>query len=186
MKVRLEPYDPEWPQDFEALRTTLAGALGDLAVRIDHIGSTSVPGLGAKDCIDIQVTVASLARRDDITTAFHSIGFAKQPWETDHEPPAWSGDAAQWAKLLFSPPGDERLCNVHVRERGRANQRYALLFRDYLRANDHAARAWFEMKSRLAEQYPDDSATYGYVKDAATDVLMLASERWAEDTGWTP
>lgn len=186
MKVRLEPYDPQWPHDFEALRTMLSSALGDLAVRIDHIGSTSVPGLGAKDCIDIQVTVDSLDAADEITRVFRSIGFAKQPWGTDHEPAGWTGDGAEWSKLVFSPPGEERVCNVHVRERGRTNQRYALLFRDYLRANDHAARTWFEMKRRLAEQYPDDSSTYGYVKDAATDVLMLNAERWAADTNWTP
>jgi len=186
MKVRLEPYDAQWPQDFEGLRTTLADALGDLATRIDHIGSTSIPAMGAKDCIDIQVTVSSLERRDDIIKAFQAIGFAKQQYETDHVPPGWMGSARQWSKFVFSPPGDERVCNVHVREVGHANQRYALLFRDYLRANVAAATTWLEMKRRLAEQYPDDLAMYGYLKDAATDLLMLDAERWAAETGWAP
>jgi len=186
MKVVLESYDAHWPHDFEGIRTTLAGALGDLAVRIDHIGSTSVPSMGAKDCIDIQVTVASLEDTAEIKRAFERIGFAMGRYQTDHVPPGSTGDARDWTKLVFSPPGADRLCNVHVREAGRANQRYALLFRDYLRANDDAAAAWFEMKRRLAEHHPDDLATYGYLKDAATDVLMLAAERWAADSGWTP
>jgi len=186
VKVSLQPYNPEWPDDFARLRDKLAAALGDLAVRIDHIGSTSIPGIGAKDCIDIQVSIATLRRRDDLTAALERIGFTKQPYGSDHEPPGWSGDAAEWSKMVFTPPDDERLCNVHVREVGRANRRYALLFRDYLRATPHAVTAWFEMKRRLGEQYPDDSMTYGYVKDAATDVLMLAAERWAEERGWEP
>ena len=79
-----------------------------------------------------------------------------------------------------------RRCNVHVREAGRANQRYALLFRDYLRAHPHAVTTWIVMKQCLADQYPDDLSTYGLVKDAATDVLMLAAEEWAARAGWTP
>lgn len=186
MTVRLQPYDEQWPHDFEGLRKTLADALGDLAIRIDHIGSTSVPGLGAKDCIDIQVTVASLDERNEITRAFNAIGFAKQPWGRDHAPARWKGDDAEWSKLFFSPPGDERVCNVHVREVGRANQRYALLFRDFLRANADAATVWFEMKRRLATRFAEDRDAYVDVKDAATDVLLLAAERWADETGWTP
>ena len=75
---------------------------------------------------------------------------------------------------------------MHVRVLGRSNQRYALLFRDFLRANEHALTTRIGMKRRLAEQYPDDSMTYGYVKDPATDVLLLAAEMWVRDTGWEP
>lgn len=185
-RVELKPYDPQWPVEFVRLQRKLEAALGDLAVRIDHIGSTSVPGLGAKDCIDIQVSVGSLEHREEINQAFERSGFTMQPYGSDHEPPGFTGDEAEWSKMVFSPPDDERLCNVHVREVGRANRRYALLFRDYLRATPHARDTWFEMKGRLAEQYPNDSMTYGYVKDAATDVLMLIAEQWAADSGWQP
>ena len=58
--IIINDYNPAWPREFEAIRSSLLKILGSLAVRIDHIGSTSVPGLGAKDVIDIQVTVREL------------------------------------------------------------------------------------------------------------------------------
>lgn len=84
---------------------------------------------------------------------------------------------------MFAPPPGARRCNVHVRENGGANARYALLFRDYLRANATARDAWGAFKQRLAlsvPQLPD----YGQIKAPATDVLMEGAERWAADTGW--
>jgi GrpB-like predicted nucleotidyltransferase (UPF0157 family) len=185
MTVRITPYATDWPDDFQKLAGMLAVALGDLALRIDHIGSTSIPDMDAKDVIDIQVTVTSLDIRDEIGERFAAVGFTPAPYGHDHEPPGWSGDAAEWRKVVFGPPEGMRLCNVHVREAGRANQRYALLFRDYLRSDSAAVRTWIDLKRSLAEQFPDDLSTYGIVKDAATDVLMLAAEQWAERTGWS-
>ena len=60
MTILIHPYSPAWPQEFEAIRSSLQEILGRLALRIDHIGSTSVPGLGAKDVIDVQITVQAL------------------------------------------------------------------------------------------------------------------------------
>ena len=184
MKVEIVPYSPRWPAEFEVLREALARAIGDLALRIDHIGSTSIPGMAAKDVIDIQITVASLDEADEVARRAESIGFVIRPYFIDHEPPGWVGDEREWGKRVLAPPESMRLCNVHVREAGRANQRYALLFRDYMRAHPQAITTWIVMKQRLAEQYPDDLSTYGLVKDAATDVLMLGAEAWAEREGW--
>ena len=58
--IIISQYNPKWPEEFENIKSSLQAALGDLALRIDHIGSTSVPGLGAKDVIDIQITVKAL------------------------------------------------------------------------------------------------------------------------------
>jgi GrpB-like predicted nucleotidyltransferase (UPF0157 family) len=113
-----------------ALAHTHRRCLGPRALRIDHIGSTSVPGLAAKDVIDIQVTVANLADADPLTVA----GFRAQPFLEDHRPPGVKGDPREWQKRFFNFPEGERRGNVHVRVEGRENQRYALLFRDYLRA----------------------------------------------------
>jgi len=186
VKVEQVPYRASWPDDFEALRAKLAGALGDLALCIDHIGSTSIPGMAAKDVIDMQITVASLDDADEIAARAATIGFVRRPYFIDHLPPGWAGDEREWGKTVLAPPEIMRPCNVHVREAGRANQRYALLFRDYLRAHPHAVETWIVMKQRLADLYPDDLETYGLVKDAATDVLMLAAEVWAEREGWNP
>jgi GrpB-like predicted nucleotidyltransferase (UPF0157 family) len=186
MRVEIVPYSDDWPKDFERLRAALADVLGALALRIDHIGSTSIPGMAAKDVIDMQVTVASLDAAHEIAARAGTLGFVLRPYFNDHEPPGWRGDEIEWRKRVLAPPETTRLCNVHVREAGRSNQRYALLFRDYMRANPHAVTTWISMKQRLAEQYPEDLNTYGLLKDAATDVLMLAAEDWAVREGWEP
>jgi GrpB-like predicted nucleotidyltransferase (UPF0157 family) len=177
----------EWEEEFEALAARLRVALGRLALRIDHIGSTSVKGLPAKDVIDVQVIVHSLEPFEDLAEAFARAGFTRRAgdWNLrDHRPAGWIGPASDWEKLVFSP-APQRLSNVHVRVAGRANERYALLFRDYLRANAEARDAWAQFKIRLAEVVPDPNS-YGQVKDPATDVLLIAAEEWARQTRWTP
>jgi GrpB-like predicted nucleotidyltransferase (UPF0157 family) len=157
-------------------------ALGPAALRIDHIGSTAVPGLPAKNVIDIQVAVADLAVADALAAAgFRALEEALH----DHRPPGDESAESQWTKRLFVEPVDERRANVHVRVLGNANQRYALLFRDYLRAHPATAEAYAELKRRLAAHMPD-TLTYAEVKDPAVDLIALAAEEWARATGWEP
>jgi dephospho-CoA kinase len=85
--------------------------------------------------------------------------------------------------LVFAPPVGARTANVHVRACGGGNARSALLFRDYLRSDGHARRAWGAFKQRLAASVPN-LLDYGQVKAPATEVLMVAAEYWAADTGW--
>ncbi|MFN8486616.1 MAG: GrpB family protein [Caldilineaceae bacterium] len=83
--IRISPYNPKWPEEFERIKASLHAILGDLALRIDHIGSTSVPGLGAKDVIDIQITVKALD--EQIRRELSQAGY--QDWGTiahDHIP----------------------------------------------------------------------------------------------------
>jgi len=134
--VTIVPYQSTWPDDFQRLDGVLRGSLGDLALRIDHIGSTSIPGLAAKDRIDIQVTVEDLDPA--IEGALSHIGYQQIEYLTDHPPIGIESHARDWIKWVFKPPADQRPTNLHVR---RANQRYALLFRDYLRTHLTAAQA---------------------------------------------
>jgi GrpB-like predicted nucleotidyltransferase (UPF0157 family) len=176
---------PGWTQEFQTLGHILRDSLGDLALRIDHIGSTSVPGLAAKDVIDIQVTVAELdlAR---LRPAFARAGFEHRPDNPgDHRPPGSTGAEQDWNKLFFSPGTNGRAIHVHVRATGRPNQRYALLFRDYLRARPEAAAAYAELKRRLAS-LGLSRAVYADVKDPACDIIIAAAEEWAANTGWSP
>lgn len=185
-KVTLSEWRSEWAEDFEVLAEELSGALGGLALRIDHIGSTSVPGLPAKDVIDVQVIVGNLDC-ESITRAMGTIRFEhkNQEWNLrDHLPAGWTGDPDQWAKLVFGPPRDARVSNVHVRVSRAPNERYALLFRDFLRADDSARLAWARFKTQLAEN-TNTLAGYGAVKDPATDLLLALAEAWAEDFGWS-
>ena len=76
--------------------------------------------------------------------------------------------------------------NVHVRVEGRSNQRYALLFRDYLRSHPDSAGAYETLKRDLAEVFADHSGRYADTKDAACDLIYLAAEEWAETERWAP
>ena len=127
----IEPYSDRWPREFSRIGRALRGVLGERALRIDHIGSTSVPGLAAKDTIDVQVTVADLPDANLLAGA----GYREFAPVRDHRPPDAPYGEDDWAKRLFNEPPDERRANIHVRVEGRANQRYALLFRDYLRTH---------------------------------------------------
>ncbi|MFG2225970.1 GrpB family protein [Streptomyces sp. NPDC048644] len=171
---------PEWQAEFGQLAERLRGALGEDAVAIDHIGSTSVPGLQAKDCIDVQVRVGSLDASRDVAR-LTGIGFRlrPEPWNTTEV-----SFGTQCRKRVFAPPVGARSCNVHVREADGPNARFALLFRDYLRADDPARRAWGDFKERLALSVPELSS-YGRIKAPAATVLLGAAERWAADVGWS-
>ncbi|HEX8346353.1 MAG TPA: GrpB family protein [Actinoplanes sp.] len=89
-----------------------------------------------------------------------------------------------WFRCSARSGSGARVCNVHVRESRGGNARYALLFRDFLRADDGVRLAWGAFKQRLAISVPD-LLDYGQIKAPATDVLMAAAERWAVESGWS-
>jgi GrpB-like predicted nucleotidyltransferase (UPF0157 family) len=181
-RVTIVPPRAEWPEEFRRVARSLQETLGPLALRIDHIGSTSVPGLAAKDVIDVQLTVADLDVR--LAPLIEAAGFTGRPEiSADHRPPGATGEGG-WRKLFFQPR-DGRPVNLHVRVAGAPNQRYALLFRDYLKAHSSAADAYAELKRRLAA-LGIDRGLYAEVKDPACDLIMVAAEDWAARTGWTP
>ncbi|GAA1122363.1 hypothetical protein GCM10009630_20220 [Kribbella jejuensis] len=177
--VRVVDYDPEWPHEFDHLAARLRGVLGDLALAIDHVGSTSVPGLAAKNCIDAQVRVAELSPY--LVDLMESAGFRcrPEPWNRTETS---NGQACD--KLVFAPPIGERPTNIHFRLATGPNTRFALLFRDYLRANPAARTAWGAFKQRLAQSVPD-IFDYGQIKAPATTLLMQSAEHWSTQTNWT-
>lgn len=177
--ILIEPYSDGWPERFLELAGRMRAVLGARALRIDHIGSTAVPGLAAKPVIDVQVAVARLADADALLGA----DFEEKPGFADHRPPGAEGPDSDWQKRFFNPRTGR--ANVHVRVVGRPNQRYALLFRDYLRSHRDAAKAYEELKRGLARHLPD-IGTYADVKDPACDLIALAAEAWAAASGWEP
>ncbi len=184
--ITIVPYDPRWPIEFRRIGMPLRKVLGDLAVRIDHIGSTAVPGLAAKDVIDVQVTVATLDA-GELVRALASLGYTL--WEDitgDHVPPGRDDPPEEWRKLFFRAPEGQRRTNLHIRQAGRANQRYALLFRDYLRADLRVRWAYEQIKETLARLHPEDLDAYYDVKDPVCDIIMAAAERWANEMSYAP
>jgi GrpB-like predicted nucleotidyltransferase (UPF0157 family) len=184
-RIVIDSYDPAWHEEFAGLRALIQDSLGDLAVRIDHIGSTSVPGLAAKDVIDVQVTVANL-NDPRLDPAFERLGAEPTDIKSDHVPPGGTSDPSLWEKRYFRPPPSWRRTHLHVRELGRPNQRYALLFRDYLRHSPSAAAAYAQIKLALARLHPDDLDAYYDIKDPVCDLIMEAAERWAVQAAWSP
>ena len=154
-------YDRRWPGDFAVLARRIQGALGPMAVQVSHVGSTSVPGLAAKDCIDVQVEVLALDE-DLIAGCFSEIGFRLRPEPWNRVEPAPAGPCP---KLVFAPPAGERAGNVHVVQAAGEAARRKLLFRDFLRAHDTARDAWSEFKQRLAAM-ATDIYQYGQAKAA--------------------
>lgn len=202
--IEIAEYQPTWPSEFQSIAATLRIALGNAALRIDHIGSTAVPNLCAKDIIDVQVTVAEL--NDCIAEAISEAGFERRAHITrDHVPPSAAGNAGYenadddcdadnsnhshhkvkaWQKLFFVQPIGQRRMNIHIRKQGAPNQRYPLLFRDYLIAHPHVAAAYGELKRRLASNLAKVD-TYPDVKDPAVDLIYFAADDWAKRELWT-
>ena len=181
--IVIKGYDPKWTQEFESIRNSLAEILGLHALRIDHIGSTSVPGLGAKDVIDIQVTVQELSPK--IVQKLVNAGYEHLGNIThDHVSRGEDEDPRLWEKLIFNQPQGQRRANIHVRVEGNPNQRYPLLFRDYLRAHPNSARSIELIKREIAKRHADDIEAYYDIKDPVYDLIWDAALEWAKYTNW--
>jgi len=181
--IVIESYNPEWPNEFETLRNALQDVLGPRAIRIDHIGSTSVPGLGAKDVIDTQVTVQELSPKivqKMVNAGYQHLGNIT----SDHVPLGEDPNPKLWEKLIFTQPDGQRRANIHVRVDGNPNQRYPLLFRDYLRAHPNSARSIELIKREIAKRHADDVETYYDIKDPVYDLIWDAALDWAKYTNW--
>lgn len=179
--VLVVPYRTSWPTEFGRVGGSLASMLGPVARRIDHVGSTSVPGLAAKDCLDVGVSVDDVAE-PSIDRLMSAAGYRQRPEPWNHVERSF-GVAS--SKLVYAPPVGGRAVNIHVRMLGGAGARFTLLCRDYLRADDAARDAWGAFKLRLARSVTD-IFDYGQIKTPATEVLMLAAARWADEADWTP
>ncbi len=176
------PYSQNWPGQFRQLAGQIRAALGATTVRIDHIGSTSVPGLCSKDVIDIQLTVADL-NDPALLPRLTAVGFVLRPQVLrDHVPPGYAGASSDWDKCYFREPAGQRIAHIHVRAAGKPNQRYALLFRDYLRVHPAAAMAYAQIKERLAPKL--ERLDYIEAKDPVCDLIIQAAEFWAK-SGWS-
>jgi GrpB-like predicted nucleotidyltransferase (UPF0157 family) len=142
------------------------------------------PGLAAKDVIDIQITVAELDQ--GVLSAMLALGYTQpEGISRDHQPPRMGGPEAEWKKWFFYAPLGQRRTNTHIRIQGRANQCYALLFRDYLRAHSATAEAYAELKRYLARHLADPDM-YPEVKDPAVDLIYFVAEEWAAAIHWQP
>jgi GrpB-like predicted nucleotidyltransferase (UPF0157 family) len=172
--IEIVPYDPAWPGLFAELGRELRVGLGDIALRIDHIGSTSVPGLAAKPVIDVQVSVA----------AFEPLTAFKQPLERLGY--VYRADDPERTKRYFREPPGRRRTHVHVRRAGSFSEQWALLFRDYLRAHRDVAAEYEAVKRRLAVRFREDRHAYTNAKVPFMWEVIRRADEWAQAHGWLP
>jgi GrpB-like predicted nucleotidyltransferase (UPF0157 family) len=186
-RIEIVRHRSEWALEFKVIAASLRRELGDIATRINQIGSTSVPGLEAKDVIDLQVSVRSLDVVDDARDRFEAAGFQlRHDPMTDHVPVGSPDGERLWSKWMARERDGGRPTNLHIRVVGCPNERYPLLFRDYLRANSAAAGSYGLIKRELARLHPDDIDAYYAIKDPVCDLIIDAAERWASSEGWQP
>lgn len=185
---RLVEPDPAWPAQATRLRERIALAAGDLASRVDHIGSTSVPGLAAKNVIDLQVTVASITDADALAQPLTDAGLPRLH-RIDHDnPKPYAPDPILWQKRFHAGADPGRHANVHIRVAGTPGWRYALLFPAWLRANPTERDAYESLKRTLSARYQtdDDTGNYADDKESWFDEAGTRAEKWATQTNWQP
>jgi len=170
--IDLMSYNPEWPRRYESWRKRLSDALSPVARRIEHVGSTAVPGLPAKPVIDIQVSLQSIEAEPDYVPIIEALGVQLRSRDEEHR--------------YFRPfSGLSREVQIHVCRAGSRWEREHLLFRDYLRASPAARDACTQAKRQAAERWWNDRLAYGDAKSHVIIELMIKAEDWARRTGWS-
>jgi GrpB-like predicted nucleotidyltransferase (UPF0157 family) len=155
--VHLAPYDPRWPSDFGQLAKCIRCALGDKVLLLEHVGSTSVPGLCAKPIIDIVLAVADSANESCYVAALEEQGFVLRIREPD-----W------FEHRLFKTPHKDG--NLHIFSAGSEEIGRMLAFRDWLRTHEEDRRRYEETKRALAAR------TWKHVQDYANAKSGLVQE----------
>ncbi|QUR67411.1 dephospho-CoA kinase [Mycobacterium spongiae] len=197
--AQLVAADPTWPEQARRIIARLQTACGHQALRVDHIGSTAVPEFDAKDVIDIQVTVESLAVADDLAASLLSAGYPRVDHVTQDVVKTGarstigqydrSHDQELWHKRFHASADPGRPTNVHIRVAGWPNQQFALLFVDWLRANAAVRADYLEVK-REAEKRAALGADAMEHYVAAKEPWFLDAYRraweWADSVGWQP
>ncbi len=167
-RVRVVPHDPAWKERFEGEAAALRSALGDEALAVHHIGSTSVPGLRAKPTIDVLIEVRQIGNLDDLEAQMAGKGYE-----------AWGEHGIPGRRFFTKDLGPDRLCNVHAFETGSPEVERHLAFRDYLAEHPGTARAYGDLKGDLAERFPGDIEAYMDGKDAFVKRVEREALSWA-------
>jgi dephospho-CoA kinase len=179
----------DWEPRAERVVARLAAALAPtgIATEVSHIGSTSVPGLLAKDVIDVQVGVRHLADadRDDVQRVFRDAGYVFAHGIHSDTPHPVGSDPADWTKRFLGGCDPGSPVHVHVREHGSAGWRFALLFRDWLRHEPAERDAYAAEKHRLLGLH-EATSDYVVAKEAWFEGAWQRATDWAERNGWQP
>ena len=172
--IEIVDYSNAWPEEFSALGQLLRSTLGATALRIDHIGSTSIPELAAKPIIDVQVSVASLEPVEPFGAPLEALGYI------------WRRDNPDLTKRYFRENLGERRTHIHVRKLGSWHQQFPLLFRDYVRLHVEDRQKYERIKRALAKKFRADRQAYTDAKKPIFWEIIARANDWASATGWEP
>lgn len=162
-------YDKAWPRTFQRHRELIEDALGS-SVRIEHVGSTAVPGLAAKPIIDVQVSVEDVDAEQTYVPPLTAVGYALRVREAQH-------------RMLRTPTLD---VHVHVCSTGSKWERRHLLFRDWLRTDDRDRSAYEALKRTLAAREWETMNHYARAKDEFIAAAFVRAEAWLNAPGGVP
>lgn len=185
----LSPANPEWPAQAARIMARLKVAAGPGILALDHVGSTAVPGLAAKDVLDLQLGVENMAAAESIAAVLAEAGFPAWPGIVSDNPKPSHPDPADWRKRLHGSADPGRPVNLHVRAVGSPGWRFALCFRDWLRDDAAARTDYLAEKRRAARRHGVDKSTAAYAADKEEWFTAYAAPRmddWARRTGWHP
>ena len=161
IKVTVVPYDAAWKSAFETIKREIEVALGSLALGIEHVGSTSVQGLAAKPCIDIDVIIRDYAVFDDVVKQLEAIGYLHEGnlGIADREAFRYSDKPHLMMHHLYVCPQDSAELHRHI------------TFRDFLRSNPQAAQKYGQVKMTAAQMFPDNVDQYIRYKSPCIEEL---------------
>lgn len=160
-KVIVVPYDEAWKADFEAIKREIESAVGDLIIGIEHVGSTSVEGLSAKPCIDMDIVIKDYSVFEEVTRKLETIGYFHQ------------GDFGIKEREAFGFTDKPHLKNHHlyVCPQHSEELRRHITFRDFLRNHPEAVRQYSEVKEKAAQLFPEDIDQYMQYKAPCIEEL---------------
>ena len=153
-------YDPKWPELFAELRAGAGKALGGLALKIEHVGSTAIPGLAAKPVIDIDVLLASAGGLSEAIERLAPLGYTHR------------GDLGVSGREAFSRPLGQPPHHLYLCVPDSAEYVRHIAFRDYLHAHPESARAYAELKRNLAKQFSHDGESYNAGKNEFVNKIL--------------
>jgi GrpB-like predicted nucleotidyltransferase (UPF0157 family) len=165
----IEEYDPQWPQQFDAIRSRIAPVLGTFASAIEHVGSTAVPGLAAKPIIDIDVLLKSPKDLPPVIAKLKAVGYEHQ------------GTLGVPGRDAFKAPGHDIHHHLYLCSTLGTEFLRHIAFRNFLRAHPADAEDYARLKRSLAGKFSVDRQTYTHAKtDFIQEILRRADLEKAE------
>jgi len=170
-KYFISDYDPKWISQFNDIKKFLQSVFGEKAIQIEHVGSTSIPGMAAKPLIDILVLVNRIEE------------FEKEKEEMIKAGYEWGENYIAPDTLLFFKTGTdgEKMENIHVCKKGSLKERQFLVMRDFLRTFPNKAKEYSDLKKKLFEQYPNDYPAYRSAKAPFLERVRDDAYAWEEN-----